>query len=91
MQWVTLAPCAPMALASVSSDGRLLSADEFEKLLPDCLGTEEDEEYIRSLMAPVTEPGKFANWVAAPRAGIDDNPAGCEYVKMAPPYVRATR
>ena len=69
--------------ASVSPGGRLLSTDEFEKLRPECLGTDKDEEYICSLMAPVTEPGKFANWIAPPRAGIDGNPAGYEYVKLA--------
>jgi len=68
---------------SVSPDGRLLSADDFEKLRPEWLGTDEDEEYIRSLMVAVTEPGKFANWIATPKAGIDGNPAGYEYVKLA--------
>jgi hypothetical protein len=64
-------------------DGRLVSAEDFEKSRPEWLGTEEDEEYICSLMAPVTEPGKFANWIAAPKAGIDGNPTGYEYVKLA--------
>jgi benzoyl-CoA 2,3-dioxygenase component B len=34
-------------------------------------------------MKPVTEPGKFANWIAPPRVGIDNKPGDFEYVKIA--------
>jgi benzoyl-CoA 2,3-dioxygenase component B len=31
----------------------------------------------------VREAGKFASWVAPPRAGIDSKPGDFEYVKLA--------
>jgi benzoyl-CoA 2,3-dioxygenase component B len=34
-------------------------------------------------MQPVSEPGKFANWIAAPKVGIDNKPGEFEYVKIA--------
>ncbi len=34
-------------------------------------------------MQPVTEPGKFAGWIAPPRIGIDNKPGDFEYVKIA--------
>jgi len=32
----------------------------------------------------VTEPGKFANWIAAPARGINNQPVDFEYVRHAP-------
>lgn len=71
------------AAVSVSPHGRVLATEEFEKARPSWLGTDADEEYIQSLMVLVSEPGKFANWIAAPKAGINGNPTGYEYVKLA--------
>ena len=34
----------------------------------------EDREYVRSLMHPVYETGKIANWIAPPAAGIKGKP-----------------
>jgi len=45
------------------------------------LPTEEDRAYVKSLMAPVTEPGKMANWIAAPRRGIHGKPVEFDYVR----------
>ncbi|KAA3602164.1 MAG: benzoyl-CoA 2,3-epoxidase subunit BoxB [Calditrichaeota bacterium] len=44
--------------------------------------TKEDKEYIDSLMVSVTEPGKFANWIAPPTRGINAQPLDFEYVKF---------
>ena len=33
-------------------------------------------------MTPVTEPGVFAGWIAAPKVGIDNKPGDFEYVKL---------
>ena len=41
-----------------------------------------DREYVRSLMHPVFEPGKIANWIAPPAAGIKGKPFEFEYVKL---------
>jgi benzoyl-CoA 2,3-dioxygenase component B len=42
-----------------------------------------DGEFIASLMTAQTEPGKFASWIAPPKAGIDNKPGDFEYVKIA--------
>ena len=34
-------------------------------------------------MQPVVERGKFANWIAPPKVGIDNKPGDFEYVKLA--------
>jgi benzoyl-CoA 2,3-dioxygenase component B len=33
-------------------------------------------------MQPVTEPGKFANWIAPPSRGINGQPVQYEYVRL---------
>jgi len=45
-------------------EGNLITAEEFERRKSEWLPTMEDREYVRSLMHPVTEPGKIANWIA---------------------------
>ena len=50
-----------------------------EEWLPD----KDDLEFLLSLMEQVTEPGKFAHWIAPPRAGINGKPGDFEYVRIA--------
>ena len=45
------------------------------------LTNEADKEYLRSIMLSVTEPGKFANWIAPPKTGINRHPVDFEYVR----------
>lgn len=63
-------------------EGNLISAAEYERKVGDWLPTAEDRAYVASLMKPVTEPGKMANWVAAPRKGINGQPVEFEYVRL---------
>jgi benzoyl-CoA 2,3-dioxygenase component B len=67
----------------VSPDGRVLSAAEWAANAPNWLPTDEDRAYVHSLMKPVTEPGKFANWIAPPARGINNQPVDFEYVRFA--------
>jgi benzoyl-CoA 2,3-dioxygenase component B len=67
----------------ISPDGRLLSQAEWDAHRHAWLPTQADEEYVQSLMKPVTEPGKFANWIAAPSRGINGQPVDFEYVRLA--------
>ncbi len=64
-------------------EGNLLTEEDWsagrDRWLPD----DADLEYILSLMKQVTEPGKFAGWVAAPKVGVDGRPGDFEYVKLA--------
>src|SRR5919206_334360 len=63
-------------------DGNLISAEEFEARKSEWLPTQEDREYVQSLMHPVTEPGKIANWIAPPATGIKGKPFEFEYVRL---------
>jgi benzoyl-CoA 2,3-dioxygenase component B len=62
--------------------GKLISREEFENRQAEWLPTMEDREYVRSLMHPVYEPGKIANWIAPPAAGIKGKPFDFEYVRL---------
>ena len=69
--------------ARVSPDGRLLTQAEWDANRARWLPSEEDEEFIQSLMKPMTEPGKFASWIAGPARGVNGQPVDFEYVKLA--------
>ena len=45
------------------------------------LPTEEDCAYVQSLMHPVHNIGQCANWIAAPKKGINGHPFEYEYVR----------
>jgi benzoyl-CoA 2,3-dioxygenase component B len=62
--------------------GNLIAQDEFEQHQGEWLPTMEDREYVRSLMHPVTEPGKIANWIAPPATGVKGKPFEFEYVRL---------
>ena len=63
-------------------EGNLISSEEFAKKKGEWLPTLEDRQYVRSLMQPVTEPGKIANWIAPPATGIKGKPFEFEYVRL---------
>jgi benzoyl-CoA 2,3-dioxygenase component B len=63
-------------------EGNPISAEEFEQRKAQWLPTVEDREYVRSLMHPVVDPGKIANWIAPPAAGVKGKPFGFEYVRL---------
>ena len=60
----------------------MITAEEFEARKDEWLPTREDREYVQSLMHPVTEPGKIANWIAPPAVGIKGKPFEFEYVRL---------
>ncbi len=64
------------------TDGNLITQEEFEQRKGAWLPSIEDREYVRSLMHPVTEPGKIANWIAPPASGIKGKPFEFEYVRL---------
>jgi benzoyl-CoA 2,3-epoxidase subunit B len=63
-------------------EGNLITAEEFEAHRDEWLPTLADREYVQSLMHPVTEPGKIANWIAPPATGIKGKPFEFEYVRL---------
>ena len=66
----------------VSPEGQVISQEEYDTSIKNWLPSDKDEEYVGSLMTQVTEPGKFANWIAPPRVGINNQPIDFEYVKL---------
>jgi benzoyl-CoA 2,3-dioxygenase component B len=63
-------------------NGVPLAKDEWERRQSEWLPTAVDSEYLLSIMAePVYEPGKFANYIAPPRRGINQLPIDFEYVR----------
>jgi benzoyl-CoA 2,3-epoxidase subunit B len=65
----------------VSPDGRVVSQAEWDARRNEWLPTEADEAFVGSLMQPVVERGKFANWIAPPARGINGHPVDFEYVR----------
>jgi benzoyl-CoA 2,3-dioxygenase component B len=65
----------------VAPDGRVISQAEWDTRHREWLPTTEDRAYVASLMQPVVEPGKFANWIAPPTRGINGQPLDFEYVR----------
>jgi benzoyl-CoA 2,3-dioxygenase component B len=63
--------------------GSAMSDADWEARRDAFLPSGADRDYIESLMQPVTEPGRFASWIAPPKVGIDNKPGDFEYVKIA--------
>ena len=61
--------------------GNLIDEASFQAKTGEWLPTDEDRAYVENLMKPVMEPGKMANWIAAPRRGINGQPVDYEYVR----------
>ena len=66
----------------VSPDGIVLSESQWNEHVDKWLPSESDRAYVASLMGRVTEPGKFANWIAPPVMGINRQPVEFEYVRF---------
>jgi benzoyl-CoA 2,3-dioxygenase component B len=67
----------------ISPDGKVLSEAEWKANEGRWLPTDEDRAYVTSLMGPaVTQPGKFAHWIAPPARGINNQAADFEYVRF---------
>jgi benzoyl-CoA 2,3-dioxygenase component B len=71
------------AEVKVAPDGRVLSEAEWDARKHEWLPTESDQAYVESLMQPVTEVARFANWIAPPARGVNGRPVDFEYVRLA--------
>ncbi len=64
-------------------EGKLISADEWNRRRDEWLPSKADGDFIDSLMKPQWEAGKYAGWISPPKVGIDNKPGDFEYVKIA--------
>jgi benzoyl-CoA 2,3-dioxygenase component B len=63
-------------------NGVPMSGEEWVRRKHEFLPSPADKQYLLSIMAePVYEPGKFANYIAPPRRGINQQPIDFEYVR----------
>jgi benzoyl-CoA 2,3-dioxygenase component B len=67
---------------SFDLEGNLIPREEFDRKLPGWLPSQADYDYVASCMVKVHERGKFANWIAPPHQGINNQPIDFEYVKF---------
>ena len=72
----------PLAAARIDPAGRVVSEGEWNAQVDQWLPSASDRAYVASLMGRVTEPGRFANWIAPPARGIDNQPVEFEYVRF---------
>lgn len=72
----------PLAGIKVSPDGKVVTDAEWRANVKDWLPTAGDAAFVQSLMGRVSEPGKFANWIAPPAAGINRQTVNFEYVRF---------
>jgi benzoyl-CoA 2,3-dioxygenase component B len=71
-----------LAGIKVSPEGDVLTEEQWKAHEHEWLPTAEDRAFVASLMGRVVEPGKFANWIAAPVIGINRQPVNFEYVRF---------
>ena len=64
-------------------EGNLIGEAAWQRGRGAWLPAAEDRAFVRSLMAPVTEPGKMAFWIAPPRTGVGGRSPDYEYVRLA--------
>jgi benzoyl-CoA 2,3-dioxygenase component B len=71
-----------LAGVRVSPDGEVVSEEVWQANMHRWLPTDEDRAFVASLMGRVTQPGKFAAWIAPPAIGINRQPIDFEYVRF---------
>ena len=72
-----------LAGVRVSPEGDILTESQWNANFNNWLPSESDRAFVASLMGQVTEPGKFANWIAPPAFGVNGQPPDFEYVRFA--------
>jgi benzoyl-CoA 2,3-dioxygenase component B len=70
------------AAHSLSPQGDVLTAEEFETRKGEWLPSPEDRAKVAELMTPVYAPGEFAGWIAPPAQGVNAQPVEFDYVRF---------
>ena len=64
-------------------EGKPIAAELWAAAQDRWLPSDADRAFVKSLMKPVTEPGKMAAWIAPPDRGINALAVDYEYVRLA--------
>jgi benzoyl-CoA 2,3-dioxygenase component B len=72
----------PLAAANIDPQGNVVSAEQWAANADRWLPSAADRAFVASLMGRVAEPGKFANWIAPPARGINNQPVDFAYVRF---------
>ena len=72
----------PLSAVRIDPDGNVVSEADWTHQHLHWLPSEADRAFVASLMGRVTEPGRFANWIAPPARGINNQPQDFEYVRF---------
>ncbi|HKR65564.1 MAG TPA: benzoyl-CoA 2,3-epoxidase subunit BoxB [Thermoanaerobaculia bacterium] len=63
--------------------GEKIAPEAFAAGITSWIPTPEDQAFVASVMQPVLEAGKIANWIAPPDRGINNLPVDYEYVRVS--------
>jgi benzoyl-CoA 2,3-epoxidase subunit B len=67
----------------MSPTGEVMSEEAWKNHQHEWMPSPDDYAYVRSLMSGrVVAPGKFANWIAPPSRGVNNQPLNFEYVRF---------
>jgi benzoyl-CoA 2,3-dioxygenase component B len=67
----------------ITPEGEVLTEEAWKSHQHEWLPGPGDHAYVQSLMSGrVVDPGKFANWIAPPGRGINNQPLNFEYVRF---------
>ena len=72
----------PLSSVRVDPEGTVVSEADWTHRHLQWLPSAEDRAFVASLMGRVAEPGRFANWIAPPARGINNQPIDFEYVRF---------
>ncbi len=71
-----------LAGSHVAPDGTVLTRARWDARRDAWLPTDSDRAFVANLMGRVVEPGRFANWIAPPRFGVNGQSADFRYVRF---------
>jgi benzoyl-CoA 2,3-dioxygenase component B len=72
----------PLSAVRIDPDGDVVSEADWTHRHLQWLPSEADRAFVASLMGRVVEPGRFANWIAPPARGVNNQPMDFEYVRF---------
>ncbi len=66
----------------VDPSGRVIADAAWSEHEREWLPSAEDRAFVASLMGSVTEPGRYAGWIAPPPLGVNRQPADFAYIRF---------